>query len=61
MMRAPHSQPGFVAAMLHRLAGITLALSLPLMFGDPAVAAALTAPTLLLTWLGTFAGAALVF
>ena len=32
MMRAPHSQPGFVAAMLHRLAGITLALFLPIHF-----------------------------
>jgi fumarate reductase subunit D len=32
MMRGLHSQPGFVAAMLHRLAGITLAVFLPIHF-----------------------------
>jgi fumarate reductase subunit D len=32
MMRASHKQPGFVAALLHRLAGIALAIFLPLHF-----------------------------
>ena len=32
MMRASHRQPGFVAAMLHRLSGIALAIFLPLHF-----------------------------
>jgi fumarate reductase subunit D len=32
MMRASHRQPGFLAALLHRLAGIALALFLPLHF-----------------------------
>jgi fumarate reductase subunit D len=32
MMRASHKQRGFVAAMLHRLSGITLAIFLPLHF-----------------------------
>jgi fumarate reductase subunit D len=32
MMRASHTQPGFVAALLHRLAGIALAVFLPLHF-----------------------------
>jgi fumarate reductase subunit D len=32
MMRASHVQPGFVAALLHRLAGIALAIFLPLHF-----------------------------
>lgn len=32
MMRASHKQPGFVAAMLHRLSGIALAVFLPLHF-----------------------------
>lgn len=32
MMRASHGQPGFVAAMLHRLTGITLAVFLPIHF-----------------------------
>lgn len=32
MMRASHKQPGFVAAMLHRLSGIALAIFLPLHF-----------------------------
>ena len=32
MMRAPHRQPGFVAALLHRLSGIALAAFLPLHF-----------------------------
>ena len=32
MMRASHTQPGFVAALLHRLAGIALAIFLPLHF-----------------------------
>lgn len=31
-MRAPHKQRGFVAAMLHRLSGIALAIFLPLHF-----------------------------
>jgi fumarate reductase subunit D len=31
-MRASHTQPGFLAALLHRLAGITLALFLPIHF-----------------------------
>lgn len=32
MMRASHRQPGYLAALLHRLAGIALALFLPLHF-----------------------------
>ena len=32
MMRASHKQPGFVAALLHRLSGIVLAIFLPLHF-----------------------------
>ena len=32
MMRAPHRQPGFVAALLQRLSGIALAAFLPLHF-----------------------------
>src|SRR4029079_9511807 len=32
MMRASHKQPGFLAALLHRLAGITLAVFLPVHF-----------------------------
>ena len=32
MMRASHQQPGFVAALLHRLSGIALAIFLPLHF-----------------------------
>jgi fumarate reductase subunit D len=32
MIRASHSQPGFVAALLHRLAGIGLAIFLPIHF-----------------------------
>ena len=32
MMRASHAKPGFVAALLHRLAGITLAIFLPVHF-----------------------------
>ena len=32
MMRASHRQPGFLAAILHRLAGIALAVFLPLHF-----------------------------
>jgi succinate dehydrogenase subunit D len=32
MMRASHSQRGFVAAMLHRLSGIALAVFLPMHF-----------------------------
>jgi fumarate reductase subunit D len=32
MMRASHRQPGFVAALLHRLSGIALAVFLPLHF-----------------------------
>lgn len=31
-MRASHKQPGFLAAMLHRLAGIALAVFLPMHF-----------------------------
>ena len=31
-MRASHTQPGFLAALLHRLAGIALAIFLPLHF-----------------------------
>lgn len=31
-MRATHRRPGFIAAMLHRLSGIALALFLPLHF-----------------------------
>ncbi len=32
MMRASHRQPGFVAALIHRLSGIALAIFLPLHF-----------------------------
>jgi fumarate reductase subunit D len=32
MIRASHRQPGFVAALLHRLSGLALALFLPLHF-----------------------------
>lgn len=32
MMRASHRQPGFIAALLHRLSGIALAVFLPLHF-----------------------------
>jgi fumarate reductase subunit D len=32
MMRASHTQPGFAAALLHRLSGIALAIFLPLHF-----------------------------
>lgn len=32
MMRASHRQPGFLAALLHRLSGIALAIFLPLHF-----------------------------
>jgi len=32
MMRASHGQPGFAAALLHRLSGIALAIFLPLHF-----------------------------
>jgi fumarate reductase subunit D len=32
MMRGSHQQPGFVAALLHRLSGIALAIFLPLHF-----------------------------
>ena len=32
MMRASHQQPGFLAALLHRLAGIALAIFLPVHF-----------------------------
>ena len=32
MMRASHTQPGFLAALIHRLAGIALAIFLPLHF-----------------------------
>ena len=32
MRRASHTQPGFAAALLHRLAGIALAIFLPLHF-----------------------------
>jgi len=32
MMRASHRQPGFLAALLHRLSGIALAVFLPLHF-----------------------------
>ena len=32
MMRASHKQPGFSAALLHRLSGIALAIFLPLHF-----------------------------
>jgi fumarate reductase subunit D len=32
MMRASHKQPGFVAALLHRLAGLALAVFLPMHF-----------------------------
>ena len=32
MMRASHKQPGFLAALLHRLSGIALAIFLPIHF-----------------------------
>ena len=32
MMRASHTQAGFVAALLHRLSGIALAIFLPVHF-----------------------------
>src|SRR5712672_997827 len=32
MMRASHTQPGFLAALLHRLSGVALAIFLPLHF-----------------------------
>jgi fumarate reductase subunit D len=32
MMRASHTQPGFVAALLHRLSGLALAIFLPIHF-----------------------------
>ena len=32
MMRASHKQPGFAAALLHRLSGLALAIFLPLHF-----------------------------
>ena len=32
MMRASHRQPGFAAALLHRLSGVALAIFLPLHF-----------------------------
>lgn len=32
MMRASHRQPGFLAAMLHRLSGLALAIFLPVHF-----------------------------
>lgn len=32
MIRASHKQPGFIAALLHRLAGLALAIFLPLHF-----------------------------
>jgi fumarate reductase subunit D len=32
MMRASHRQPGFVAALLHRLSGLALAIFLPIHF-----------------------------
>lgn len=32
MMRASHKQPGFVAAIVHRLSGLALAMFLPLHF-----------------------------
>ena len=32
MIRASHAKPGFVAALLHRLAGIALAIFLPIHF-----------------------------
>ncbi len=32
MMRAAHRQPGFVAALMHRLSGLALAVFLPLHF-----------------------------
>jgi fumarate reductase subunit D len=32
MMRASHRQPGFLAALLHRLSGIALAIFLPIHF-----------------------------
>jgi fumarate reductase subunit D len=32
MMRASHTQPGFLAALLHRVSGVALAIFLPLHF-----------------------------
>ncbi len=32
MIRASHTQPGFLAALVHRLAGLTLAIFLPIHF-----------------------------
>jgi fumarate reductase subunit D len=32
MMRASHTQPGFIAALLHRLSGLALAVFLPIHF-----------------------------
>ena len=32
MMRVPHRRPGFIAAVLHRLSGIALAIFLPIHF-----------------------------
>ena len=32
MMRAPHGQKGFVAALIHRLSGLALAIFLPIHF-----------------------------
>lgn len=32
MIKAPHTTPGFAAAMLHRLSGVALAIFLPLHF-----------------------------
>jgi len=32
MMRASHTQPGFVAALVHRLAGLALSIFLPIHF-----------------------------
>ena len=38
MIRAPHEQPGFVAALLHRLSGIALAIFVPFHFLALAIA-----------------------
>ena len=59
MMRASHKQPGFGAALLHRLSGIALAIFLPLHF--LALATALNGADALdsflaLGYLGWFAG-----
>ena len=65
MMRASHKQRGFVAAMLHRLSGIALAIFLPLHF--LALAAALNGANALDAFLAVtrqpvvaFAGAGIV-